>query len=111
MSSAKERPIRTNSAWPDRSVVGRHQGRDRCLLLLQFRHGLRVSEGCRMTLDQVDADSRALHVVRLKHGLSTDHPLRADERETSGIDGLQWSAFAPKSAPSGINRNEQQSIV
>jgi type 1 fimbriae regulatory protein FimB len=30
-------------------------------------------------LDQVDADSRVLHVLRLKHGLSTDHPLRADE--------------------------------
>ena len=44
-----------------------------------FRHGLRVSETCRLKLDQVDADSRVLHVIRLKHGLSTDHPLRADE--------------------------------
>jgi type 1 fimbriae regulatory protein FimB len=57
----------------------RHEVRDRCLLLLMFRHGLRVSEACRLKLDQVDADSRVLHVVRLKHGLSTDHPLRTDE--------------------------------
>jgi type 1 fimbriae regulatory protein FimB len=28
---------------------------------------------------QVDTDTRVLHVVRLKRGLSTDHPLRADE--------------------------------
>jgi type 1 fimbriae regulatory protein FimB len=48
-------------------------------LLLIYRHGLRVSEACRLKLDQVDADSRVLHVLRLKHGLSTDHPLRTDE--------------------------------
>jgi type 1 fimbriae regulatory protein FimB len=47
--------------------------------LLVYRHGLRVSEACRLKLDQVDADSRVLHVIRLKHGLSTDHPLRAEE--------------------------------
>ena len=32
----------------------RNEARDRCLLLLMFRHGLRVSEACRMKLDQVD---------------------------------------------------------
>jgi type 1 fimbriae regulatory protein FimB len=57
----------------------RNEARDRCLVLLMFRHGLRVSEACRLKLDQVDADSRVLHVVRLKHGLSTTQPLRADE--------------------------------
>jgi integrase len=30
----------------------RNEVRDRCLLLLMFRHGLRVSEACRMTLAQ-----------------------------------------------------------
>ena len=53
--------------------------RDRCLLLLMFRHGLRVSEACGMKLDQVDTESRVLHVARLKGGLSTTHPLRGDE--------------------------------
>jgi type 1 fimbriae regulatory protein FimB len=57
----------------------RNEARDRCLVLLTYRHGLRVSETCRMKLDQVDVESRVLHVIRLKHGLSTDHPLRADE--------------------------------
>ena len=55
----------------------RNEARDRCLVLLTFRHGLRVTETCRLKLDQVDADSRVLHVIRLKRGLSTDHPLRA----------------------------------
>src|SRR5271165_2487868 len=41
------------------------------VLLLIFRHGLRVSDACRMKLDQVDTESRVLHVARLKGGLST----------------------------------------
>ena len=57
----------------------RHEARDRCLLLLAFRHGLRVSEACGLTLAQVDTESRVLHVARLKQGLSTTHPLRPDE--------------------------------
>jgi type 1 fimbriae regulatory protein FimB len=57
----------------------RNAARDRCLLLLMFRHGLRVSEACGLRLSQVDIESRVLHVVRLKQGLSTTQPLRADE--------------------------------
>jgi len=57
----------------------RTEARDRCLILLSFRHGLRVSEACGLKLNQVDLDSRVLHVTRLKKGLSTTHPLRTDE--------------------------------
>jgi type 1 fimbriae regulatory protein FimB len=57
----------------------RNEVRDRCLLLLMFRHGLRVSEACGLKLNQVDTESRILHVARLKGGLSTTHPLRGDE--------------------------------
>ena len=58
---------------------GRNEARDRALLLLMFRHGLRVSEACGMRLSQVDTESRVLHVARLKKGFSTTHPLRTDE--------------------------------
>jgi type 1 fimbriae regulatory protein FimB len=57
----------------------RNEARNRCLLLLMFRHGLRVSEACGLVLAQVDVQSRVLHVARLKKGLSTTHPLRPDE--------------------------------
>jgi len=57
----------------------RNRERDRCLLLLSYRHGYRVSEICALPLDHVDIESRVLHVKRLKRGLSTTHPLRADE--------------------------------
>ena len=44
----------------------RNEVRDRCLLLLMFRHGLRVSEVCAIKLDQVDIESRVLHVAVLQ---------------------------------------------
>ena len=53
--------------------------RDRCLILLMFRHGLRVTESCAMRMDQVDLESKILQVQRLKGGLSTTQPLRTEE--------------------------------
>jgi len=44
-----------------------------------FRHGLRVSEACGLTLAQVDLPHRVLHVRRMQHGRSTTQPLRTDE--------------------------------
>ena len=55
----------------------RNEVRDRCLLLLMFRHVLRVSKACRMTLDQVDTESRVLHVARLKGGYRRHSPYAA----------------------------------
>jgi type 1 fimbriae regulatory protein FimB len=63
----------------DAAKSSRNAARDRCFLLLMFRHGLRVSEACGLKLSQVDTESRVLHVARLKAGLSTTHPLRGDE--------------------------------
>ena len=57
----------------------RNETSDRCLVLLMFRHGLRVSEAYSLVLEQVDIEIRILHVARLKGGLSTTHPLRGDE--------------------------------
>lgn len=60
----------------------RNESRDRCLLLLMFRHGLRVSEAVGLQLNAIDLEGRTLHVSRLKQGLSTTHPLRSDELRT-----------------------------
>jgi type 1 fimbriae regulatory protein FimB len=57
----------------------RNKERDRCLVLLAYWHGYRVSEVCALPLDHVDIEGRVLHVKRLKRGLSTTQPLRLDE--------------------------------
>ena len=53
----------------------RNPERDYALLLLMFRHGLRVSEACKLKLSDVDLKEKVLHVRRLKHGKCTTHPL------------------------------------
>jgi type 1 fimbriae regulatory protein FimB/type 1 fimbriae regulatory protein FimE len=44
-----------------------------------YRHGLRVSEAVALLWSQVDFPGARLHVVRLKHGLPSTHPLQGDE--------------------------------
>ena len=58
---------------------GRHGARDRTLLLLMYRHGLRVSEATALRWDQVDLKAGHLAVQRLKNGVATSHPLRGPE--------------------------------
>jgi type 1 fimbriae regulatory protein FimB len=58
---------------------GRHNVRNFAMLLLAFRHGLRVSELINMRMADVDLDSGRLFVRRLKGSLSTSQPLEGDE--------------------------------
>jgi type 1 fimbriae regulatory protein FimB len=53
----------------------RNPERDYAMLLLMFRHGLRVSELCTLKLSEVNLDTRELHVNRLKGSDSGPHPL------------------------------------
>src|SRR2546426_943436 len=85
----------------DAAKHSRNAARDRCLLLLMFRHGLRVSEACGLRLSQVDTESRVLHVKRLKAGLSTTHPLRGDEIKSIKVwasitASATWVANGPR---------------
>jgi integrase len=61
------------------SQVGRHGARDRTLVLIAYRHGLRVSELVSLRWDQVDLKAGLLHVARLKHGIASTHPIRGPE--------------------------------
>lgn len=44
----------------------RNEARDKCFLLLMFRHGLCVSEALSLKLNAADLEGRTLHVTRLK---------------------------------------------
>lgn len=56
--------------------LGRHGLRDAAMILLAYRHGLRVSELVALRLEQVDLRQGILHVRRRKNGLPSTHPLR-----------------------------------
>ena len=59
--------------------VGRHGHRDATLIMLSYRHGLRVTELVNMRWDQVDLKTGLIHVNRLKQGNPSVHPLRGPE--------------------------------
>ena len=58
---------------------GRYGHRDATMILLAYRHGLRVSELCVLRWDQVDFEQGLLHIQRLKRGTPGVHPLRGPE--------------------------------
>ena len=59
--------------------VGRHRLRDRALILVAYRHGLRVSELVGLKWDQINFRAAHMHVSRLKNGSPATHPIEGDE--------------------------------
>jgi type 1 fimbriae regulatory protein FimB/type 1 fimbriae regulatory protein FimE len=57
----------------------RNGGRDAALVLIAYRHGLRLAEAVNLRWDQVDFKRGELYVQRLKGSRPSTHPLRAAE--------------------------------
>src|SRR5215218_9748709 len=57
----------------------RYGHRDAAMILIAYRHGLRVSELCALRWDQVDFEHGLLHVRRIKNGMASVHPLGGGE--------------------------------
>jgi len=57
----------------------RNPKRDYCLLLLMFRHGLRVSEACQIRVSDVDLVEKEIHIRRVKKGKGGTQPLHTGE--------------------------------
>ena len=72
-------PDEVNKILDAAGKVGRHGARDRTLILLAYRHGLRVSELVTMRWEQIDLKAGLVHVSRLKNGLASTHPIRGPE--------------------------------
>jgi type 1 fimbriae regulatory protein FimB len=63
----------------DAARHGRHGVRDHSLMLMTFRHGLRVSELIDIRLKDMDLETARLYVRRKKGSLSTHQPIEGDE--------------------------------
>jgi type 1 fimbriae regulatory protein FimB/type 1 fimbriae regulatory protein FimE len=59
--------------------LGRHGHRDKTLVLITYRHGLRVSELIALRWDQVDLNAGLVHINRRKNGTPSTHPLSGTE--------------------------------
>ena len=72
-------PAEVESVIKAAEKVGRHGFRDSTLILVTYRHALRVSELVSLRWDQIDFSQALLHVKRLKYGNPSTHPLHGPE--------------------------------
>jgi integrase len=59
--------------------LGRHGERDSLMVLIMYRHALRVGELVDLRWDQIDLNRGRMHVNRLKNGDPSVHYLEGDE--------------------------------
>lgn len=84
---------------------GRHASRDHLLLLMMYRHGLRVSEAIAIRLVDLNLEQSRLWVRRIKNGLSVEQPIAGDELRAikrylkSRDDKLPWLFISERAQP------------
>jgi site-specific recombinase XerD len=92
---------------------GRRYGlRDATMILVAFRHGLRVSELCALTWDQVDFSQGMMHVRRIKNGIGSVQQiggeemrmLRALKREDGGSRYVFMTERGAPMTPAGFRK-------
>jgi site-specific recombinase XerD len=92
---------------------GRRYGqRDATMILVAFRHGLRVSELCALTWDQIDFSQGMMHVRRIKNGIGSVQQiggeemrmLRALKREDGGTRFVFMTERGAPMTPAGFRK-------
>lgn len=89
-------------------TVGRHGFRDSLLILITYRHALRVSEVTGLQWEQFDLDTGRFHVNRLKNGDPSVHLLEGDEiralrKLRRSNDGSPFVFVSERLGPLSIN--------
>ncbi len=72
-------PQEVNAMISATKKIGRHGLRDSTLIMMAYRHGLRVSELVALRWEQIDFIGGTIYINRLKNGVSSTHPLRGVE--------------------------------
>jgi integrase len=82
-STARNRPTKHHKFLTDAQVDALAKAaanhRDRTMIMVAFRHGLRVSELVSLKWDQVDLDAAMMRIYRAKHGRDATHPIPGGE--------------------------------
>ena len=77
---------------------GRRYGlRDATMILVAFRHGLRVSELCALTWDQIDFSHGMIHVRRFKNGIPSVQQIGGEEMRPSEPSGAKMARVVSSS--------------
>lgn len=83
----------------------RHGVRDHLLILMMYRHGLRVSEVIALRREDVNLKQARIWIPRLKNGLSVEQPIAGDELRAikrwlaTRQDHLPWLFLSERTQP------------